>query len=536
MTDKDPYSQDKKNYELEIVVENPIESDDESTGSREHHKESHVKKKHSKHHSDEAKSRKKEQRKSTKAEHKEERETLDVSHPKDTSERDEENKKSEHEESDGEGHENKTPKQKADLIAKTFQDLNSSPKGLDSTEAQSRIARYGQNTIEENKENPFLQILKSFWNPLAWLMEIAAIVSLCLQSWADAGLIFLLLIINATISFVESRQAASSISVLLKSLAPTCIALRDGKQNPQFPPPDLVPGDIVIIKIGSIIPADCLVLKGEGLLVDQSGITGESLPVEKSEGDEVLSGSICKRGEVPAIVIRTGKDTVFGKTAKLTAGAKNEGQFAKILAQVGWFCISFIAVGVVIELIVQFGVRRYPCTINSCLTLNNVLVLIVGGIPVAMPTVLSITLAIGAHQLAQQDAIVSRLSAIEDLCAMDVLCSDKTGTLTKNELSIQNPISYNSRYTPEEVLFLAAISVPADASDPIDVVLQKSLDEKQLERAKQYSHLEYHPFHPIEKSTWAKIQGPKNVFSIKKGAPQHILEKADNFTDRKSVV
>jgi H+-transporting ATPase len=419
----------------------------------------------------------------------------------------------------------KTPEE----IQKLLTDLETSEEGLTTASATERLTKYGPNKIDSEKVNPVLQFLASMWNPLAWVMEIAAIIAIALLDYGDFVLILILLLVNSTIAFFESRSAQKAIDALINSLSPTCLCYRDGKLKQDLSPEDLVPGDVILIRIGSIVPADCVLLQEDGLLVDQSSLTGESLPVNKGHGGEVYAGSIIKRGEVRAVIICTGKNTRFGKTAELVATATSDGQFQMVLSQVGWFCIGIIALGVIIELAIQFGVRHKPCVGTNCPTVGNILVLIVGGIPVAMPTVLSVTLAIGAHQLAQKDAIVSRLTAIEDLSAMDILCSDKTGTLTKNELSVNDPISYNEKYKVEDILFLAALSVPGEPGDPIDVVLVKSISEDQKAVAKGYKMIQYHPFHPINKTTSIKLQTPEgHIMRIKKGAPQSILEKAAN--------
>jgi len=346
-------------------------------------------------------------------------------------------------------------------IAKKLEKLKCTEDGLTAEEAQERVGQYGRNELEQDKPNPILQFFKSLWNPLSWTMEIAAIVSIVLLDYADFALVIALLLVNATITFLESRQASNAIDALMKSLAPSCLCYRDGELKHDFNPVELVPGDIILLRIGYIIPADCMLLHGhDTILVDQSAITGESLPVDRRGGQKVLSGSIVKRGEIKALVVHTGKDTVFGRTAMLTNEKRGTSQFQKILSQVSYFCIVLIGIGVVIELAVQFGGRRKDCSFGECTTISNALVLIVGGIPIAMPTVLSVTLAVGAHQLARKDAIVCRLSAIEDLSGMDVLCSDKTGTLTKNELSVVDPVSFQDDYGARDILFMAALSVP----------------------------------------------------------------------------
>jgi len=417
---------------------------------------------------------------------------------------------------------------KVQKVKETFEKLESSPKGLTNEEAEKRIAQYGPNLMKKTSKSPFLLFFSTMWNPLSWVMEIAAIVSIALQDYVDFALILILLLFNSTISFVEALQAGKAISVLLKSLAPSCLCLRDGSLDKSMPAEKLVPGDIVKINIGCVVPADCILFEGSGLLVDESSLTGESMPVEKSVGAEIFSGSVVKRGEMLAVVHATGQNTFFGKSASLVAGDRETGQFHLILKQVGYFCISIIAVGVLIELVVQFGYRKEPCVGKNCSTLNNALVLIVGGIPIAMPTVLSVTLAIGAHQLAKSNVIVSRLTSIEDLSGMDMLCSDKTGTLTKNELTITDPVSYSDKFEGSDILYYAALSVPESSVDPIDIALLNALSDDQKEERKKSKHLKYSPFHPKKKTTSAKIQAGKEIFSVTKGAPQNVLEAAAN--------
>jgi len=199
----------------------------------------------------------------------------------------------------------------------------------------------------------------------------------------------------------------------------------------------LVPGDIISIKLGDIIPADARLLEGDPLKIDQSALTGESLPVTKYPGDGIYSGSSCKQGEIEAVVIATGIHTFFGKAAHLVDSTNHVGHFQKVLTSIGNFCICSIAAGMAIELIVMYAIheRKYRQIVD------NLLVLLIGGIPIAMPMVLSVTMAIGSHKLAQQGAITKRMTAIEEMAGMDVLCSDKTGTLTLNKLSVDKNLA-----------------------------------------------------------------------------------------------
>ncbi|CDY39956.1 BnaC06g40340D [Brassica napus] len=290
--------------------------------------------------------------------------------------------------------------------------------------------------IEE--ESKILKFLGFMWNPLSWVMELAAIMAIALANgggrppdWQDFVGITVLLIINSTISFIEENNAGNAAAALMAGLAPKTKLLRDGKWSEQEAA-ILVPGDIISIKLGDIVPADGRLLEGDPLKIDQSALTGESLPVTKNPGQEVYSGSTCKQGELEAVVIATGVHTFFGKAAHLVDSTNQEGHFQKVLTAIGNFCICSIAIGMIIEIVVMYPIQHRAYRDG----IDNLLVLLIGGIPIAMPTVLSVTMAIGSHRLSQQGAITKRMTAIEEMAGMDVLCSDKTGTLTLNKLTV----------------------------------------------------------------------------------------------------
>jgi H+-transporting ATPase len=293
-----------------------------------------------------------------------------------------------------------------------------------------------------------------------------------------------------------------------------------------------------------------LILETENVVkVDQSSLTGESLPITKGEGDQLFSGSIVKMGEVYALVIATGPDTYFGKAAGLIQEGDGESHVYKILAYIGYFCIALISVFVLAELLTEFIGRRRTCkSTSTCEPLENSLVLIIGGVPIAMPTVLSVTMALGARELSKKNAIVARLTAVEELAGMDVLCSDKTGTLTKNKLTLADPVSYLAgevRLTlsatlsdlplqeTESVLFDAGLASSRETEDAIDVAILDNLPEAQKTELAGWERLKFVPFDPVSKKTTAQMRRKSDDTQrwARKGAPQVILDEAENRDD-----
>ncbi len=340
----------------------------------------------------------------------------------------------------------KTPEQKPvsenDLksipLVELEKKLESSPDGLTQAEAQKRLAQYGPNEIEEKKTNMFLKFLSYFWGPIPWMIEIAVILSGVVKHWPDFFIILLLLAANAVVGFWEEREAGNAIAALKAKLAIKARVKRDGKWITPAAR-ELVPGDVIRLRLGDIVPADARLLDGDPVEVDQSSLTGESLPVERKSGEAVFSGSIIRRGEISALVYATGEKTYFGKTAQLVQEAHTISHFQKAVLKIGNYLIM-LAVALV-AVIIAVAIFRGDSIIS---TLQFALVLTVAAIPVAMPTVLSVTMAVGAKLLARKKAIVSKLVAIEELAGVDVLCADKTGTLTQNKLTLGDPFSVNN--------------------------------------------------------------------------------------------
>ena len=394
--------------------------------------------------------------------------------------------------------------------------LGSSSGGLTATEAASRLASYGPNEIEEEKANELLKFLSYFWGPIPWMIEGAVILSGVVRHWPDFFIILVLLASNAVVGFWEERQAGNAIAALRAKLAITARVKRDGKWITP-PPRELVPGDVIRLKLGDIVPADARLLDGDPVEVDQSTLTGESLPAERKTGDAVFSGSIIRQGEAEAMVYGTGTKTYFGKTAKLVVEAKTVSHFTKAVLQIGNYLI-ILAVALVAIIVTVAIIRGDP--ILS--TLQFALVLTVAAIPVAMPTVLSVTMAVGARLLAKKEAIVTRLAAIEELAGVDVLCSDKTGTLTENRLTLGEPFCVEG-LTAAEVILFGALASRAEDKDTIDLAVIAGLQDERATNG--YHVLHFLPFDPVHKRTEATVKGPDGKqFGVAKGAPQVILE------------
>ncbi|MGO9647144.1 MAG: plasma-membrane proton-efflux P-type ATPase, partial [Terriglobales bacterium] len=406
--------------------------------------------------------------------------------------------------------------------------LGSSPDGLSQAEAQKRLTQYGPNEIEEKKTNPFLKFLTYFWGPIPWMIEAAVILSGVVRHWLDFFIILLLLVSNAVVGFWEEHQAGNAIAALKAKLAIKAKVKRDGKWITPAAR-ELVPGDVIRVRLGDIVPADARLLDGDPVEVDQSALTGESLPATRKLGEAVFSGSIIRQGEIDAMVYATGENTYFGKTAQLVQEAHTVSHFQRAVLKIGDYLI-ILAVTLVVLILAVALFRGDP--ILS--TLEFALVLLVAAIPVAMPTVLSVTMAVGARLLAKKEAIVTRLSAIEELAGVDVLCSDKTGTLTQNKLTLGDPFSVNG-IPADQVILDAALASRAEDKDTIDLAVIGG--RKNDQALKGYQVVHFQPFDPVHKRTEATVKAADGKqFQVAKGAPQVILEMSINAGEVKPAV
>jgi H+-transporting ATPase len=378
--------------------------------------------------------------------------------------------------------------------------LESSPDGLSQAEAQKRLNQYGPNEIEEKKVNPFLKFLSYFWGPIPWMIEVAVILSGVVRHWPDFFIILLLLVANGVVGFWEEREAGNAIAALKAKLAINARVKRDGKWvNPAAR--ELVPGDVIRLRLGDIVPADARLLAGDPVEVDQSALTGESLPAERKSGEAVFSGSIIRQGEIGALVYATGSKTYFGKTAQLVQEAHTVSHFQRAVLKIGNYLIV-LAVALV-AMIITFAIFHGDPIFT---TLQFALVLTVAAIPVAMPTVLSVTMAVGARLLARKEAIVSKLVSIEELAGVDILCADKTGTLTQNKLTLGDPFSVNN-IPAEQVILYAALASRSENNDAIDLAILGGLKNK--DSLKGYETIHFQPFDPVHKRTEATVNGKR---------------------------
>ncbi|HRW58163.1 MAG TPA: HAD-IC family P-type ATPase, partial [Chlamydiales bacterium] len=408
-------------------------------------------------------------------------------------------------------------------IDDTLKKLNSSKdEGLASAEAKKRLEQYGPNALDEKEESLFKKLFAYFWGPIPWMIEIAGLLSGLLKRWPDLIVIASMLLINALLGFFQEYKAGNAIKALKAKLALKARVLRGSKWL-DIAAKELVPGDIIQIEIGNIIPADIKLIDGQYLSVDQSSLTGESLPVDKKVGDMAYSGTTAKMGSMKGIVTDTGMDTFFGKTAKLVKEASPVSHFQKTILSIGNFLISLTLIICAIILVVSLYRMKVTHNIHEDIgsIVIFILVLVVAGIPVAQPAVLSATMAIGANRLASMKAIVSKLTAIEELANMEVLCSDKTGTLTKNQLTVGQSALIEGK-SEEDLMLYAALASNIDHPDAIDHCIIESLKNK--EELKKYKVQKFLPFDPVSKKTESTISMDNSTFEVSKGAPQVILE------------
>ncbi|KAK9484220.1 hypothetical protein V1527DRAFT_223484 [Lipomyces starkeyi] len=399
--------------------------------------------------------------------------------------------------------------------------------GLTSDEVAARRKKYGLNQMKEEKENLVLKFLMYFIGPIQFVMEAAAVLAAGLQDWVDFGVICGLLMLNAAVGFVQEFQAGSIVDELKKTLALKATVLRNGSIV-EIEAPEVVPGDILQVEEGTIIPADGrLVTEDCFLQVDQSAITGESLAVDKHKGDNCYASSSVKRGEAFMVITATGDSTFVGRAAALVNKASGgTGHFTEVLNGIGTILLVLVIATLMVVWIACFY-RTDPIVTILRFTLGITVI----GVPVGLPAVVTTTMAVGAAYLAEKQAIVQKLSAIESLAGVEILCSDKTGTLTKNKLSLSEPYTV-AGVEPDDLMLTACLAASRKKKglDAIDKAFLKSL--KFYPRAKntlsKYKVVEFHPFDPVSKKVTAVVESPSGERIVcVKGAPLFVLKTVE---------
>lgn len=399
--------------------------------------------------------------------------------------------------------------------------------GLTSDEVLKRRKKYGLNQMAEESENLVVKFLMFFVGPIQFVMEAAAILAAGLEDWVDFGVICGLLFLNAGVGFIQEYQAGSIVDELKKTLANSAIVIRDGSLV-EIPANEIVPGDILQLEDGTVIPTDGrLITEGCFIQIDQSAITGESLAVDKRFGDAAFSSSTVKRGEGFMVVTATGDNTFVGRAAALVnKAAGGTGHFTEVLNGIG----TILLVLVIVTLLLVWVASFYR-TNKIVRILRYTLAITIVGVPVGLPAVVTTTMAVGAAYLAKKQAIVQKLSAIESLAGVEILCSDKTGTLTKNKLSLHEPYTVEG-VDPDDLMLTACLAASRKKKglDAIDKAFLKSL--AQYPRAKaaltKYKVLEFHPFDPVSKKVTAVVESPEGERIVcVKGAPLFVLKTVE---------
>ena len=415
----------------------------------------------------------------------------------------------------------RTDEYKTMSAEETMEFLSVTKDGLAAEEADIRAKKFGYNEIVEIKNNSLLEFFKRYWGPMPWLLEFAIVLTVILNRYTESVIIFTLLTLNAVIGNVQSQNSQKAVKLLKKKLEIKAKVLRDGKwilKEAKY----IVPGDIIIVKIGDLVPADANILSGT-ISVDESALTGESLPKNFHEGDIIYSSSIIKRGEAKCIVVNTGENTYFGKTVELVKIAKPKSKQEELMVNI---VKNMMYLGIFASIIVS----AYALYLDKSilLILSFIVIFLIGAIPVALPAVLTIVQAVGALQLSKKGVLVTKLDSIEDAASIDIFCFDKTGTITQNKLSVVDSIGFG-KYNNEDVIKMAALASNEEDMDAIDSVIIEYYKSLKSDFG-GYEQISYSPFNPEDKRTEAITRFNGINYKVTKGAAQTIMSLC-NETD-----
>ena len=401
-------------------------------------------------------------------------------------------------------------------LEETLQFLEATKDGLSESEVANRLRIFGHNEIAEKKKNPFLKFLLRYWGPMPWLLELAMGLSFALRHYLEGIIIFLLLTVNAIIGHMHSRGSQKAVELLKKKLAIKAKVLRDGKWV-TAESKEIVPGDIISVGLGDIVPADAGILSGE-LSIDQSALTGESLPIDAHQSDIIYSSSTVRQGEARCVVVNTGANTYFGKTAELVKIAKPTSHQEEIMMAIIKY-MMYLGIAALLS-VLAFGLLVHQKE-HMVTVLTFAVIFLMGAVPVALPAVLTIVQAVGAMELVKKGVLVTRLDSIEDAASIDVLCLDKTGTITQNKLSVTDSIPF-SGYKKEDVIAIAASASKEEGMDLIDLAIIEYAKTIGID-INAYKQISYTPFNPSTKRTEAIVEADGKRFNSIKGATQIVI-------------
>ena len=397
-----------------------------------------------------------------------------------------------------------------------FRFLGTSLNGLSGPEAGKRLELFGYNEIVEKKKNPVLEFLLRYWGPMPWLLELAMALSFLLHHYLEGAIIFILLTVNAVIGHMHSRGSQKAVELLKQKLAIKAKVLRDGAWAKRAAR-ELVPGDIIAVGLGDIVPADARIVSS-GLSIDASALTGESLPVEVHEGDIIYSSSVVRRGEAKCVVVNTGPNTYFGKTAELVTIARPRSHQEAVMMDMVRYMMYFGLSALV--LVLAYGLLAHLQE-HLVTVLTLAVIFLMGAVPVALPAVLTVVQAVGAMELARKGVLVTRLDSIEDAASIDVLCFDKTGTITQNRLSVADAVPF-SGFRREDIIILAALASRTEGMDLIDSAVLAYAGTAGVD-LRPYRQISFKPFDPSTRRTEAVVEFEGRRLTAVKGAAQIVM-------------
>ncbi len=382
--------------------------------------------------------------------------------------------------------------------------------GLTTAQVEQKLREVGYNEIPEKKSHPVLQFLSKFWGLTAWLLELIIVISWVLQKYSDVYVVLALLVVNAIVAFSQELRASKAVELLKKRLQAGTRALRDGSWR-DLPARELVPDDVIRVRPGDFVPADARILAGV-LEIDQSTLTGEALPRRAVANEVIYSGSVIQRGEANARVLSTGVATYYGRTIQLVQTSRPKLHVEEVISQVVRWLLLVVAV--LLAALVAASLLRGERLVDM---LPLTLIVLLSAIPVALPVMFTVSMAVGSIQLTRKGALVTRLSASEDAASMDVLCVDKTGTITRNQLAVAR-ILPGDGFTERDVVLYGALASQEANRDPIDLAFLAAASGQRV-RLESFTVDDFAPFDPDSRRTEARVTSNGMSFRVMKGAP-----------------